>query len=94
MDRITKTLVEDFLNSLELKPGDLSNDFEKFVNYTIISKEYTKTFDVDTVTVASGNDTGIDGIGIIVNGHLIDYVDEIDDLLEKNGYLEVTYIFI
>lgn len=94
MDRITKTLVEDFLSCLELKPGDLSSDFEKFVNYTIISKEYTKTFDVDTVTVASGNDTGIDGIGIIVNGHLIDYVDEIDDLLEKNGYLEATYIFI
>ena len=94
MDRITKTLVEDFLNSLDLKPGDMSRDFEKFVNYTIISKEYTKTFDVDTVTVASGNDTGIDGVGIIVNGHLIDYVDEIDDLLEKNGYLEATYIFI
>ena len=94
MDRITKTLVEDFLSSLELKPGDLSSDFEKFVNYTIISKEYTKTFDVDTVTVGSGNDTGIDGIGIIVNGHLIDYVDEIDDLLNKNGYLEATYIFI
>jgi AIPR protein len=94
MDRITKTLVEDFLDSLELKPGEPSSDFEKFVNYTIISKEYTKTFDVDTVTVGSGNDTGIDGIGIIVNGHLIDYVDEIDDLLEKNGYLEATYVFI
>lgn len=94
MDRITKTLVEDFLTSLELKPGDTYSDFEKFVNYTIISKEYTKTFDIDTVTVASGNDTGIDGIGIIVNGHLIDYIDEIDDLLGKNGYLEATYIFI
>lgn len=94
MDRITKTLVEDFLTSLDLPQEEPSSDFEKFVNYTILSKEYTKTFDVDTVTVASGNDTGIDGIGIIVNGHLIDYVDEIDDLREKNGYLEVTYVFI
>jgi len=72
VDRITKTLVEDFLISLDLPSEDLSSDFEKFVNYTIISKEYTKTFDVDVVTVAAGNDTGIDGIGIIVNGHLID----------------------
>lgn len=91
MDRITKTLVEDFLTSLEHRSEELPSDFEKFVNYTLISKEYTKTFDVDTVTVASGNDTGIDGIGIIVNGHLIDYVDGINDLLDKNGYLEVTY---
>lgn len=94
MDRITKALVEDFLNSLELESESSSSDFEKFVNYTILSKEYTKTFDVDTITVASGNDTGIDGIGIIVNGHLIEFIDEVDDLLEKNGYLEVTYIFI
>ena len=94
MDRITKTLVEDFLTSLDLESESSSNDFEKFVNYTILSKEYTKTFDVDTVTVAAGNDTGIDGIGIIANGHLIEYVDEVNDLLDKNGYLEVTYIFI
>lgn len=94
MDRITKTLVEDFLNTLDLESENTSSDFEKFVNYTILSKEYTKTFDVDTITVASGNDTGIDGLGILANGHLIEYIDEIDDLLEKNGYLEVTYIFI
>lgn len=94
MDRITKTLVEDFLNTLDLESENTSSDFEKFVNYTILSKEYTKTFDVDSVTVASGNDTGIDDLGIIANGHLIEYIDEIDDLLEKNGYLEVTYIFI
>ena len=94
MDRITKTLVEDFLTSLELESESSSSDFEKFVNYTIISKEYNKTFNLDAVTVAASNDTGIDGIGIIANGHLIEYVDEVDDLLEKNGYLEVTYIFI
>jgi hypothetical protein len=53
MDRITKTLIEDFLNLLELQSEGIANDFEKFVNYSILSKEYTKTFDMDTVTVAS-----------------------------------------
>jgi hypothetical protein len=94
MDRITRTLVEDFLRAYGLEPEELSKDFEKFVNHAILSKEYTKTFDVSNVTVASGNDTGIDGIGIIANGHLIEYIDEIDDLLAKNNFLEVTYIFI
>jgi len=70
MDRITKALVEDFMTSQVLKTEGQSIDFEKFVNYTIISKEYTKSFEIDTVTVGAGNDTGIDGIGIIVNRHL------------------------
>ena len=94
MDRITETLIRDFLNLLELQSEGIANDFERFVNYSILSKEYTKTFDIDTVTVAAGNDTGIDGIGILVNGHLVEDIDEVNDLIEKNGYLEVTYIFI
>ncbi len=94
MDRITETLIRDFLNLLELQSEGTANDFEKFVNYSILSKEYTKTFDIDIVTVAAGNDTGIDGIGILVNGHLVEDIDEVNDLIEKNGYLEVTYIFI
>ena len=62
-------------------------------NYAIISNEYNKTFDVNSITVGSGHDTGIDGIAIIVNGHLIEEMDEVSDLLKNNGYLDVTYIF-
>jgi hypothetical protein len=29
------------------------------------------------------NDTGIDGLAIIVNGHLIEELNEIDDLLAQ-----------
>lgn len=94
MDRITKKLLEDFLVSQEIEGADESTDFEMFCNYSVLSNEYNKTFDVKSVTVGAGNDTGIDGIAIIVNGHLIEDTDEVDDLLESNGYLDVTYIFI
>lgn len=94
MDRITKSLVVDFFESSQIKQVDDSKDFELFCNYTIISNEYNKTFDVELVTIGSGHDTGIDGIAIVVNGYLIEEIEEIDDLLQKNGYLEVTYIFI
>lgn len=93
MDRITSQLLTEFINTQEIKSTIEPENFEKFCNYTIISNEYNKTFDVNSITVGSGNDTGIDGIAIIVNGHLIEEVDEVSDLLKNNGYLDVTYIF-
>ena len=94
MDRITKSLVEDFIASQGISTESESVDFEKFTNYSILSSEYQKSFDIEFVTVGEGNDTGLDGIAIIVNGVLIENTDEIDDLLDKNGYLEVEYVFI
>ncbi|MCD9506563.1 AIPR family protein [Photobacterium phosphoreum] len=93
MDRITKQLLADFINIQEIKITKESENFEDFCNYTIISNEYNKTFDISSITVGAGADTGIDGIAIIVNGHLVEEIDEVSDLLTSNGYLDVTYIF-
>lgn len=94
MDRITKTLLNDFLKTQEIVNKDESSNFEKFVNYSILSNEYNKSFDIDSISIGSGNDTGIDGLAIIVNGHLIEELNEIDGLLAQNSYLDVKYIFI
>lgn len=94
MDRITKQLVSDFLTLQDISPQGIEKDFELFANYCTLSKEYNRTFDTRTVTIGAGNDTGIDGIGIIVNGYLVDDTDEVSDLLEQNGYIEVTYVFV
>lgn len=94
MDRITESLISELLTNLDIPSEGESKDFEKLVNYTIVSTEYNKTFDVETITIGEGNDTGIDGIAIVVNGQLIESIDEIDDLLEKNNFLEIEYVFI
>lgn len=94
MDRITRTLLQDFLESQEIQPSKEASDFELFCNYSVLSNEYNKTFDAKAITVGAGCDTGIDGLAIIVNGHLVEDTDEIDSLLESNGSLDVTYIFI
>ncbi|PHS31673.1 MAG: AIPR protein [Methylophaga sp.] len=94
MDRITKKLLQDFLEAQEMQPSDEASDFELFCNYSILSNEYNKTFDAKSITVGAGSDTGIDGLAIIVNGHLVEDTDEIDSLLESNGFLDVTYLFI
>lgn len=94
MDRITKKLLQDFLEAQEMLPTDEASDFELFCNYSVLSNEYNKTFDAKAITVGAGSDTGIDGLAIIVNGHLVEDADEVDSLLEANGFLDVTYLFI
>ena len=94
MDRITQSLIKELLENLEIKSENESKDFEKLSNYTVVSNEYNKTFDIEALTVGEGNDTGIDGIAIIVNGQLVESSDEVNDLLEKNNSLEVEYLFI
>lgn len=94
MDRITESLIDELLTNLEINSEGESKDFEKLSNYTIVSNEYNKTFDIESLTVGDGNDTGIDGIAIIVNGQLVETTDEVDDLLEKNNSLEIEYLFV
>lgn len=94
MDRVTASLVDNYLETFGISAENQSKAFEYFCNYSIISKEYTETFDINSVSPGGGNDTGIDGLAIIVNGRLIESNEEIEDLLKFNNYLEVTFIFI
>lgn len=94
MDRITNQLINDFLTLQDISSQGLEKDFELFANYCVVSKEYNRTFDSKGITVGAGNDTGIDGVGIIVNGYLVEDIEEVSDLLEQNGYIEATYVFI
>jgi hypothetical protein len=44
--------------------------------------------------VGGEDDLGLDGVAIMVNGALINSIDEVQDLLEVNGTLDVTFIFV
>lgn len=94
MDRIVKHLLNDFLATQEMEPSEVSEDFENFVNFSIISNEYNKVLELANITVGTGDDTGIDGLAIIINGQLINSAEEIDFLLENNNYIEATYLFL
>ncbi|WP_419571853.1 AIPR family protein [Rheinheimera sp.] len=94
MDRITRQLISDFLENQEIDSNGESGDFELFVNYCILTKEYNRTFNPADITIGNGNDTGLDGVAIIVNGYLVEDSDEVQDLIDQNGYLDVTYIFV
>ena len=94
MNTITKSLMSNFLQSQEFPRGKESEDFEKFAAYSILRKVYGQEFDLDDILIGEGEDTGIDALAILVNGSLVNSIEDIQELEEKNNYLDVSYIFI
>lgn len=94
MDRITKSYLDTFAQEQSL--GELSEStlFEYFAAYCIVSGVYEEEFDAADVHVGGDGDLGIDGLAIIVNGVLVTAVEEAEDLLKMNGFLDVKFIFV
>ena len=95
MDIVTKNLVQTFRISQGF-PDDINEPtlFEHFVNYCIVSGEYLDEFEIDDIHTAGGDDLQIDGLAIIVNGVIVNSIEEVDDLAETNKYIEAEFIFI
>ncbi|MBP2660590.1 MAG: hypothetical protein H6Q69_3622 [Firmicutes bacterium] len=94
MDRITKSLLDEFVNDNSLGTLTEEKAFEHFSSYLAVSSHYTASFSSDDIVVGAGGDCGIDGIAIIVNGNFVTEPEEIDDLAKTNTYLDVTFILV
>src|SRR5574340_1720883 len=94
LDRVTKSLLNEFVteNLLQTLPEDQA--FEHFCGYLVTSEHYSETFSTTDIAVGAGGDCGIDCVAIIVNGSLVTNPEEIEDLEEANGYLDVTFVFV
>lgn len=94
MDRVTSATLAEF--AAENAYDDLPTDkqFEHLAAFLAVRRHYSRAFSTDDVVTGSGADTGIDGIAIIVNGALVTDADQVQELLEQNGDLEVTFIFV
>lgn len=93
MDLVTSNLVQTFKTEEGFddatKPDVL---FEHFANFCVLSHEYTDEFDLDDIHTGGGDDLGIDGIAVIVNGALVTSEEEIDDLAEANKFIKAEFI--
>ncbi|MFD7981931.1 AIPR family protein [Kitasatospora indigofera] len=94
MDRVTKAYLDAFRQEQSIEHMKESDAFELFADYCVISDSYDDEFNVTDVHTGGGDDLGIDGIGIIINGTLVDSVDDVEGLLKINGSLEVTFCFV
>jgi hypothetical protein len=107
MDLILKRYFNNFKNSFEIDTEAISTRqdskegqaFEKFVNYTIFSRDYPEIFTgnvelLDFVCVGGSKDTGIDGIGIKVNDKLVRNIEEVRQITENSKKITVDFVFI
>lgn len=94
MDTITKGFLREFCENNNCKHLAETEAFEAFCNLSVVNKEVgNQNFDVFSVTTG-GNTQGIDGLAIIVNNKHCTTAQEIDDLVDLNGYLDVSFILI
>jgi len=93
VDRITKALLDEFVqqNSMQALPEEKA--FEHFCGYLVTSRHYSESFPSDDIAVGAGGDCGIDCISVIVNGSLVTEPEEVADLGETNAYLDVSFVF-
>ncbi|PPG34465.1 AIPR family protein [Rathayibacter sp. AY2B9] len=94
MDRITTAYVESFRVEQALPAGQNATTFEHFVNYCVLSDNYDEELSVVDVHTGGGSDLALDGIAILVNGALVTEIDEMEDLLRTNGFLDVRFLFM
>ncbi len=92
MHPIIGALLKDFAETQSLQDLNENEQFEHFVNYAVVSDIYAGDF--NPIDVSTGSvEFGIDGIAVIANGALIDDMDEVDELCERNKYLDVDFVF-
>lgn len=100
MDKVTESLLAEFSKEHSLEHLKESKRFEHFSSYVVVRGEHTESFDTADIVVGDdestqgGADIGIDGIAIIVNGVLVTDVEELEELIERIGYLDVAFIFV
>jgi len=94
MDKITRSLLDTFSNQNEIEALSESTRFEHFSNFSIISKLFRGSFELDDIHSGSGGDCGIDGLAFIVNGRIILDEDELRDVVEATSHLDADITFI
>ena len=95
MDAITLSVLSEFSTAFRLDGMDEDKRFEHLAAWLAVRRHYSDyNFHPGELVTGSGGDTGIDGIGVIVNNNLVTDVDEIAPILEFNGFLDVTFIFV
>lgn len=95
MDKITAGMLKEFCENFDLAKEPEDSQFEHFATYLTVRKHYSETsFDPTELVTGSGGDTGIDGLAFVVNNALVTDIDQIQDLLDINKYLEVSFVFV
>lgn len=93
-DRVLTAYMKDFVQQFGLTDLDEADAFEHFVTYCVISKYQSDTFEIEDAVVGGRGDIGVDGIGILVNDHLVYSTESVDFFKKSLRRLDVQFIFV
>lgn len=94
MDRITKSLLDEFSTEAAIAGLSEEDRFEHFATFLAVSRHLGETFDTRDVVTGAGGDTGIDAIAVIVNGAIVTDPELVEELAATNGYIDAAFLFI
>ena len=101
-DLILKSNFAKFCDSWEIhykNDQEESAAFEKFVNYSILSKDDSSAFIgnpdlLDFCCTGGGDDAKLDGVGIKINGRIVSNTDDIDQIVSNSRKIEIEFFII
>jgi cold shock CspA family protein len=93
-DLIISAYLKEFCEQYGFAGDDEAFAFECFVNFCLISRHHPSSFDPDDVAVGGGGDLGIDGIGILVNDHLVRDTSTVDYLTKQLRRLDAQFVLL
>lgn len=93
-DKILESLARDFAAEHVLTDLNEPCVFEHLVNFCVLSKYTTDEIDLNLVHTGGDGDPSIDGIGIIINGHIICDPEELDGIKRMTPRMEIDFVFI
>lgn len=94
MDIVTTRYFEKFLEEQNIQNEGVANNFEKFINYIVLSPKNIANFELLSIGVGGGYDAAIDGLAIVLNNRFIQNMSELEAILNTGMEFSVEFYFI
>lgn len=68
-----------------------------FSVYSAVKQDYSSHLEeeeLENILVGSTQDTGIDGVGIILENQFLENIDDIESLINKKDNVQIVFIFV
>ena len=93
-DRILTAFLHTFVDKFGLGQLNESSAFEHLTGHCVISKHTPESFDPGDIVVAGPGDIGLDGVGALVNDHIVSSVEDVEHFQKTLRRLDVQFVFV
>ena len=93
-DKILAGYMDDFASQFGFDQVDFAGRLMHFVNYCMVSHLTSDEYDIADINVDGQGDTGIDGLAILVDGHIVNSQEDVNFFQDQLKRLDVQFVFI